>query len=211
MNHYTTLGVSEDATPEEIKSAWRKLCAEHHPDRGGDTETMQQINQAYECLGDADSRSRYDAGRAAEIDALNEQAERVVANMLKKAVDDGVFNVIVIVRRQMESTIKGLEAEVAQGQQAIRTLEKKRTRVVRKSGKPNLVEQLIDQRISKVKRDLEVGANGMAVLRQALVLVDEYEDTEPKSDPATTFRTNFVPPTSAGGYGGFTGVIMSGG
>lgn len=35
-------------TPEEIKTAYRKLCMRWHPDRGGDTETMKQINAAYQ-------------------------------------------------------------------------------------------------------------------------------------------------------------------
>jgi len=32
---------------EEIKGVYRKLCMQHHPDRGGNTETMQEINQQY--------------------------------------------------------------------------------------------------------------------------------------------------------------------
>ena len=35
-------------TVEEIKFNYRKLCMEHHPDRGGDTETMQEINKQYQ-------------------------------------------------------------------------------------------------------------------------------------------------------------------
>ncbi len=33
---------------EEVKGAYRKLCMKHHPDRGGDTETMQEINSQYQ-------------------------------------------------------------------------------------------------------------------------------------------------------------------
>jgi DnaJ-class molecular chaperone len=60
MDHYTTLGVSRTATQEEIKSAFRKLAMQHHPDRGGDINKFQEISNAYEILSDVDKRSRYD-------------------------------------------------------------------------------------------------------------------------------------------------------
>ena len=48
MDHYSTLGVPRDADQETIKSAFRKLAMKHHPDRGGDPNEFQKINQAYE-------------------------------------------------------------------------------------------------------------------------------------------------------------------
>ena len=53
MDHYTTLGVSKTATPDEIKKAYRKLASQHHPDKGGDTAKFQQIQTAYDTLIDA--------------------------------------------------------------------------------------------------------------------------------------------------------------
>jgi len=59
MTHYATLGVAETATPEEIKSAYRKLAKQHHPDLGGDVTKFQQISEAYETLADVDKRAHY--------------------------------------------------------------------------------------------------------------------------------------------------------
>jgi curved DNA-binding protein len=59
MTHYATLGVAELATPEEIKSAYRKLAKQHHPDLGGDVTKFQQISEAYETLADTDKRAHY--------------------------------------------------------------------------------------------------------------------------------------------------------
>jgi len=63
MTHYETLGVSESATPDEIKRAYRKLASQHHPDKGGDTEKFQEIQTAYDTLADGDRRQRYDHER----------------------------------------------------------------------------------------------------------------------------------------------------
>ena len=60
MSHYETLGVAANATPDEIKSAFRKLAKQHHPDTGGDTNKFQQINEAYNTLKDPQSRAGYD-------------------------------------------------------------------------------------------------------------------------------------------------------
>ena len=42
-DYYTTLGIDRSADPETIKRAYRKLAAQHHPDRGGDTNKFQEI------------------------------------------------------------------------------------------------------------------------------------------------------------------------
>jgi len=50
MDPRKVLGVERNATPEEIKSAYRKLASKHHPDKGGDTAKFQEIQRAYDTL-----------------------------------------------------------------------------------------------------------------------------------------------------------------
>ena len=59
-DHYQTLGVNRNADPDEIKKAYRRLAAKHHPDRGGDTAKFQQIEEAYRVLSDPQKRQQYD-------------------------------------------------------------------------------------------------------------------------------------------------------
>ena len=67
---YATLGVSRTASEQEIKSAYRKLAKELHPDRNKDkpdaSERFSKVTQAYDLLSDKDKRARFDRG---EIDA----------------------------------------------------------------------------------------------------------------------------------------------
>ena len=60
MDYYSILGVPRGASDDDIKKAYRKLAAKHHPDKGGDTAKFQEIQQAYENLSDPSKRHAYD-------------------------------------------------------------------------------------------------------------------------------------------------------
>ena len=62
-DHYATLGVARTATQDEIKRAFRKLASQHHPDTGGNTAKFQEIQAAYDTLGDEAKRAEYNNPR----------------------------------------------------------------------------------------------------------------------------------------------------
>jgi DnaJ-class molecular chaperone len=81
-DYYATIGVPKTASAKEIKAAFRRLARKHHPDvnpgdKGAETK-FKEVNEAYEVLGDADKRKKYD-----ELGAnwrAYEQAERAGAS-----------------------------------------------------------------------------------------------------------------------------------
>ena len=62
MDYYSTLGVSKNASDQEIKKAYRKLAMKHHPDRGGDQQKFAEIQSAYDVLSDPQKRQLFDIG-----------------------------------------------------------------------------------------------------------------------------------------------------
>jgi len=69
VDYYHVLGVSKDASQDEIKKSFRKLAKQYHPDKNPNNAAAEakfkQINEAYDVLGDESKRHQYDLGQEA--------------------------------------------------------------------------------------------------------------------------------------------------
>ena len=78
-SYYAILGIAADASPGEIRSAYRRLAKAFHPDRyAGGSQTFRDIQEAYAVLGDHARRMAYEDRRrqAARTAPLNEPSSR---------------------------------------------------------------------------------------------------------------------------------------
>jgi DnaJ-class molecular chaperone len=71
-DYYALLGVSREASGQEIVDAYRKMVLKCHPDRTGspDSELFRKVQEAYKVLSDPDRRQAYDRRRGAEVPVL---------------------------------------------------------------------------------------------------------------------------------------------
>jgi molecular chaperone DnaJ len=71
-DYYEILGITRTATEQEIKSSYRKLAMQHHPDRNPDNphaeEKFKECTEAYSVLIDSNKRARYDQFGHAGVD-----------------------------------------------------------------------------------------------------------------------------------------------
>ena len=70
-NYYEILGVSKEATPEEIKKSYRKLSLKYHPDKNPEgEERFKEISEAYGVLSDTNKKAKYDSGGGVNLEDL---------------------------------------------------------------------------------------------------------------------------------------------
>lgn len=93
MNPYEVLGISPDATPEEVKSAYRRAAKEHHPDRNGDSpeslEKFRAIQEAYESITKPRAQQHQHSSRFEDHPfswAFSEFAQRTRTNFDHQAI-----------------------------------------------------------------------------------------------------------------------------
>ena len=62
-DYYGILGIDKNASPDEIKKAWKRASIKHHPDRGGSEEIFKECSAAYDILQNAEKKAYYDRAR----------------------------------------------------------------------------------------------------------------------------------------------------
>lgn len=76
-NLYSVLGVNKQADISEIRTAYKQLAKEHHPDKGGDPEKFKELSEAHEVLSDESRRRMYDmTGSISEQEHAQAQAQQ---------------------------------------------------------------------------------------------------------------------------------------
>lgn len=87
-DYYTILGVTRDSSADDIRTAFKKLARENHPDTSDSHTTearFQEINEAYETLGDPNKRKAYDDTLSnALITDLDAEVEKTVSEYFQK-------------------------------------------------------------------------------------------------------------------------------
>ncbi len=143
---YRMLGVSQDASDDAIKKAYRKLVFQYHPDRNPDSTQaevkIRELNAAYEVLGDPEKRRTYDRlnwGYETERDETADPAV-ILDEMEQKLFDEGRKEVFAVLMKD----VKRIKAELA----VIRE------RTVADQGYDTFKEEIIKERASEVMAEL---------------------------------------------------------
>lgn len=179
MTHYTTLGLATDASPEDIKRAYRSAASAAHPDRGGDDAQMAAINKAYAVLSDPERRAAYDAtGQDAVPGSLEQEAQAGLVQLFQAALEHG-DNLLAEVEQMLGAHMAQLLNHKNQMLAKVARLNKRSGKIRTKGPGENLLQALIDKQIQQLDQQLMQIERGIAVNKRATEMLAAYEQDEP--------------------------------
>jgi len=120
-NFYRELGLDQNATKSEIKSSYRSLVKQHHPDAGGEKERFLAIQNAWETLNDPIKKEQYDRkffSSNSSFDSLNENWEEKLnskkynSSNKDKEIETWIKEIYTPINRLISQIIKPLNKEI---------------------------------------------------------------------------------------------------
>ena len=120
-NLYKELGLKKNATKSEIKSSFRSLVKQHHPDAGGEKERFLAIQNAWETLNDPIKKEQYDRkffSSSSSFDSLNKNWEEKLnskkynSSYKDKEVEKWIKEIFTPINRLISQIIKPLNNEI---------------------------------------------------------------------------------------------------
>ncbi len=186
MTHYDTLNIAPDATPDEVRQAYRKQSMAAHPDKGGSDEAMAAINYAYAVLSDAERRARYDAtGDDSKPTSLEDEARKTLLNIFSGGLDVERINLVTFAHQQLDEAIVEAERVRTIAERKLLKLAKHRKAISTKAG-DNLAHMLIDQQHAQQQSVIEQFGRAVDIFHEARKVLADYEWAEEAPAPSTT-------------------------
>lgn len=204
-NPYDILGVEPDATPDEIKKAYKDKAKLYHPDiTKDDGEAFKELTWAYEILSNADQKTYYDQFGQ---DPNSEEAARtnIIMNSLCKIFDDIAqnlspdelerYDLIGTMKKAIKQKISDIERFIEQLNKSKQKVEKLRDTIEKRLKKkkptgPNFFLETLNKKISNIEADIKGQNNMLDIAKGMYDTVNEYDFTfDDDNDPFERQRT----------------------
>jgi DnaJ-class molecular chaperone len=191
MTLYETLGVPPDASAADLKRAYRDLCKEHHPDKGGDKKRFQAIARAYQVLSDPETREHYDlTGDADAATGWTQIADKAFADLILLLLGNETNDI-------RGAAIEAIEQDTGRNNA---TLEKLRRQLEKTEQQASRVKCLVEDdplaaaieaKRHKIQADISRGETAMKVCEAIRKRLDDYEfeTRERNTPPAQPIRS----------------------
>lgn len=180
---YDILGITKDATEEEIKQAFRRRAQQTHPDKeGGSEETFKQVKEAYEVLSNPARRSNYDStGSTKEGPTVEQEAEGVLASVFEQFLGSGMdVNPLNSLREEMDKVRSDQQRNVTKTEKTLKRTTAMAGKFKRKTAGANLFQRVLERRKQSCQDSIDAAKRNIAVCTKVLELLDQYEFEEDK-------------------------------
>lgn len=176
---YEVLGIKRDASPEEIKSIYRKEANKAHPDKGGSVEKMSDLSQAYALLSDPGRRLLYDVtGEDAQGESMVSRVQKGVEAAFMNAIMNDAPHMLNHAKKFTEDIKSKLIAtKIEAGVEAEELLQKRDKITLRGQGR-NHFRELIDARVRVCEAKQKAIETDLEVVENVLNELALYESSE---------------------------------
>lgn len=183
MSHYDTLGVEKKATPEEIKTAHRRLARRYHPDVSKETDATEKfkvVQVAFDVLSDPERRAYYDETGFDQKEDDEVEGRSMLAGIMKKAVsvlvDHPEAMPLAVISGMLDATQDTINANKDKLADALVQMRKMKKRLKTKEGVHNMFEAIVDQRIEGAEAMMLTFPSAIKRVGIARRLLGQYED-----------------------------------
>jgi curved DNA-binding protein CbpA len=188
---YEHLGVDIKASKEEIKKAYRAKAKKHHPDKGGDEYKFKAIQKAYDVLGNDLNRSKYDNGEPIKAPDVKTQAKLELAALFTQIIAKKDFDTkdpLELMRGSVREHTASLNVQCNNALFTRKRLLKAKRKLIAHTDHNILGEVIRAQRVTAY-RSYKAAKQGLKVMKEILVLINEYEY---KPDPTERQPTTMI-------------------
>lgn len=197
---YDKLGVKPDATPDQIKKAFRKKARQLHPDHNpNDPKKEQEFKEvaiAYDILSDPTRRQWYNetgdenSADTTKQEAMNLFLEIVITNIMKKNKSIFISDFFKEIREAFKVSAKDYVKHIKAIKQTVKHLEKVLERVIHKDGENSFIHVAINNEMHKALADANKLKQKIRVVNKAYKIAKEYNfkrDIPTQADIADVF------------------------
>lgn len=203
---YKILGVSRDASTEEIRKAYYRLAKKFHPDKNGSTpeanEKFKVIANAYAVLADPDNRGKYDRGEEIKPDNSLAKLMQSMSQLLIKAIqgnDVKMTDLLTIMKNELNAAIAQGEKMKQQIVDAVIKLNEARDRF---GGETETVEAILLNTISGMERQKKEVDEEMEMVKAIMVKVKHMTYRVDKKDKESGYTKLNIDEVFRTMYGG---------
>ena len=179
-SYYEILGLTPEATQEEIKQGYRKMASVNHPDRNrGDDSEFKKVEEAYRTLCDPELKSQYDErGFALTDDRLYELAREQVFIFISQGLQTGVINLKPFIIKRAKETLNEVVKERDNIERFIRHVNRHLKGLSHKKNARNsdCVLDYLRAQLKDAKFGLKATISKMEGLKAVEQLMDEYDE-----------------------------------
>ncbi len=188
---YNILGVERTSDRHEIKSAYRSLSQKYHPDKANDDgiteeevlERFQEIQAAYDTLGDPTKRARYDQrGHVETVQSKDSRAFSTISQLFSQQLVKSNYqrkDYTDLIRNTIKQQKVGFEASAEKMEDALSNVKS----LVESYTDAPAIEAALTQQLEVINSQLQTTKDNIDIANTALEIIESYKYTGPAELP----------------------------